>query len=99
MTNRINQDAFVRLLAKKTDIQIKDCDFVWQTALDLITELLKEDSEISFKNFGKFKLRKIEEHEGINPRTKEKMIIPTTYTPKFEYAQKLKKTVNGISDT
>ncbi len=99
MSKTINQDTFVRLLAKKTDIQKKDCDFVWQSALDIIADLLKEDSIISFKNFGKFKLRKIEEHEGMNPRTKEKMIIPTAYTPVFKCAENLKKTVNGISDT
>lgn len=99
MGNKINQDAFIRLLAKKTDIQIKDLNFVWQSALDLITELLKEDSEIRFARFGKFKLKKYDEYEGTNPRTREKMMMKPLDTPVFKCAKNLKNAVNEIADT
>lgn len=74
-------------LTKKSVDEIVSCVF------DIMKETLSEDEPLEIAGFGKFVVNERKEHMGINPVTKEKMMIPASKYVKFTSSKQLKEAV------
>ena len=67
------------------------------TAIKLIfyiNEGLEKDGRVRISKFGSFKLQKVAERNGVNPITREVLVIPAHTKVVFKGAKNLRETVN-----
>jgi len=62
---------------------------------DMITDELKKGGEVTIAGFGQFLARERKGRAGVNPRTKEKIMIPPVKVPKFKAGKNLKEALKG----
>ena len=89
----MNKTEFVEKVAEKTGLSKKDTDATVKAAIDVITEALSDGDSVSFVGFGTFLVSGRGERQGVNPATKEKIVIPATQVPKFKAGAALKTAV------
>ena len=90
----MNKADFIEKIAETAGVSKKNADAVMKAFVDVTTEVLKSDDSISLPGFGTFKTTERAEHEGINPRTKEKVMIAKSRVAKFSASSTLKNTLN-----
>ena len=61
--------------------------------IDTITAELKKDGEVNITGFGAWKVSQRAARNGVNPKTKQKMVIPATKTPVFRAGKTLKEAI------
>lgn len=71
----------------------KDVEEGVDAVFDAIMEAMGRGEEVSVSGFGTFIVKRRGARMGINPRTKEKIQIAETVTPKFRAGKVLKETV------
>ena len=84
----------ITVVAQKTNLSKKDSDKAVAAVLDAITETLAAGQKVSLVGFGTFEVKERAAREGINPRTKEKIIIPASKLPSFKAGKALKEEVS-----
>ncbi len=84
----------INAVAQKTQLSKKDSDKAVAAVLDAITETLAAGEKVSLVGFGTFEVKERAEREGINPRTKEKIVIPASKLPSFKAGKALKEEVS-----
>jgi len=84
----------ITAVAQKTQLSKKDSDKAVAAVLDVITETLAAGEKVSLVGFGTFEVKERAAREGINPRTKEKIIIPASKLPSFKAGKALKEEVS-----
>ena len=84
----------ITVVAQKTNLSKKDSDKAVAAVLDAITETLAAGEKVSLVGFGTFEVKERAAREGINPRTKEKIIIPASKLPSFKAGKALKDALN-----
>ena len=84
----------INAVAQKTQLSKKDSDKAVAAVLDAITETLAAGEKVSLVGFGTFEVKERAEREGINPRTKEKIVIPASKLPSFKAGTALKEEVS-----
>ena len=80
-------------VAAKTGVSMKDAGAVVDAALNEIVTALANDDAVQIAGFGTFETRKREARTGINPKTKEKIVVPATTVPAFKAGKALKDAV------
>lgn len=68
----------------------KECGEFIDAFIECVTDALARNEEVKLVNFGTFKVRKIKAHEGVDPATKEKIMIKDKYIPMFKVGKGLK---------
>ncbi|WP_102342355.1 HU family DNA-binding protein [Galactobacillus timonensis] len=58
-----------------------------------ISDILEENGAVNVPGFGKFENTERKERTGINPATREKILIPAAKTPRFKPSSKLKEKI------
>jgi DNA-binding protein HU-beta len=91
----MNKTEFVDAVAKKAEITKTEAHKVITAVLDTITETLAKEDKIVLTGFGTFRVRETKARNGINPQTKEKIVIPASKRPTFSAGAVLKKAVEG----
>ena len=84
----------ITVVAQKTNLSKKDSDKAVAAVLDAITETLAAGEKVSLVGFGTFEVKERAAREGINPRTKEKIVIPASKLPSFKAGKALKDAIN-----
>lgn len=75
----MNKDALVQRVSEEfVVIQKKEMDKIISCVFDVMKETLADDEPLEIAGFGKFVVNERKEHMGINPVTKEKMMIPAS---------------------
>ncbi|MBE6038473.1 MAG: HU family DNA-binding protein [Anaerofustis stercorihominis] len=90
----MNKAELIAAISKKTDMSRKDVEKIVTSMLDTVTETLKNGDRVSLVGFGTFEAKQRASREGINPRTKERIVIPATKSPTFKAGKVLKEEVN-----
>jgi DNA-binding protein HU-beta len=62
-------------------------------ALDAIEEALRAGESVQLTGFGKFHVAQYTGRAGVNPRTGERIEVPTTAVPRFTPGVRLKQAV------
>lgn len=83
-------------VAKKSGMTKKDSDKAVTAMFDTITETLTKGENVSLVGFGTFEVRKRAERQGVNPRSKESMLIPASLLPAFKAGKALKEAVEKV---
>ena len=77
----MNKGEFIKAVADKADMTVKEATVAYDAIVATITEALKEGEKIQLVGFGSFELKEKAAREGINPQTKEKVTIAASKAP------------------
>lgn len=78
-----------------TEVKKKDVEAVVETVFEEIKTFLQAGQSIQINGFGTLKVSERKARNGVNPKTKEKIVIPATKTVTFKVASALKDSVNA----
>jgi len=81
-------------LAEENNLSKAASEQIIETIFGQISQSLIDGDEVAIPGFGKFAVSKRKERTGLNPQTKEKIIIPASLKVKFKPAKQLKETIN-----
>ncbi len=92
----INKDGLVEIIAKKTNQKRQVIEEMVDAFVDAIMDALHEDKKVTIAGFGTFEVSHRHAREGVNPQTKERIVIPSLSTPKFRAGKRLKEAVKVL---
>lgn len=84
----------VEKVAAKANLSTKEAAAAVNAFMDVVQEALGAGDSIALVGFGTFMVRERAERTGLNPRTKEKLVIPAVKVPAFKAGKSLKDAVN-----
>lgn len=94
MKEKLTLQDIVDLLAKKSGLSKKDTDAFFREFLAVITDSIFSNEPVKIKDFGTFKLTKVNSRESVDVNTGEKIEIPAHYKLSFLPDKALKELVN-----
>ena len=87
----MNKTGLVNEIAAKAQLNKVDAKKAFEATLETIAEALKNEDKVQLIGFGTFAVVDKPERTGINPLTKEKIVIPARKVVKFKPAAELGK--------
>lgn len=91
----MHRTEFVREVARKTGLPMREVSKVINTSLDVIAEALRGGEKVVLTGFGTFEMRSRQERQGVNPKTRERITIGATRTPGFTASTTLKNAIRN----
>ncbi|MBN1949159.1 MAG: integration host factor subunit beta [Candidatus Cloacimonetes bacterium] len=85
----------VRNVSTETGIIRKDVALAVDAFLEAIKDSMKEGKHIEIRGFGTFKLKSRKERIGRNPKTEEKVKVPSRVVPTFKFSRAFKEEVDN----
>ena len=89
--------ALVEAVARVTGLTKKDSEVIVERVLASITEALRRGEKIELRGFGSFRLRDRESRKGRNPKTGDKVEVPSKRVPYFKPGKALKDQINDYA--
>lgn len=86
----MNKAEILGQLSENVDVTKKDAEIVIDAFLDIISEALASGDKVVLSGFGTFEVRNRVSRSGVNPRTGERIDIPSQKTPAFKVGKVLK---------
>ena len=83
----------IAAVANEANLTKKDAEAAVNSALNAITNALKEGDKVALVGFGTFEVRERAERQGINPRTREPITIAASRSIVFKPGKSLKDTL------
>ncbi|MBQ3165780.1 MAG: HU family DNA-binding protein [Clostridia bacterium] len=90
----MNKSEFIRKLADKQGVTIKEADENFVAFVETLTECLKEGEYVHVSGFATFEVKGKDAREGVNPKTKERIIIPSCKAPTVKFSKAYKELFN-----
>jgi len=94
MKEKLTLQDLIDLLAKKAGLTKKEADAFFREFFSVITDNIFNNEQVKIKDFGTFKLTKVNSRESIDVNTGEKIEIPAHYKLSFIPDKALKVLVN-----
>lgn len=91
----MNKTELITAIAEKSDLSKKDAEKALKAVIDTISEELQKGEKIQLVGFGTFEVSERAARDGINPKTKNKIHIEASKSPKFKAGKALKDLVNS----
>ncbi|MDR0930967.1 MAG: HU family DNA-binding protein [Clostridiales bacterium] len=91
----MNKAGLVDVVASKTNFTKKDSTAAVDAFIAAVTEALSKGESVQLVGFGTFEVRKRAAHEGVNPKTRAKIMIAASNNVGFKAGKNLKDAVNG----
>ena len=85
----MNKSELVAAIAEKSGLTKADSKKALDATLEAIKEALAADDKVALIGFGTFSVNVRAAREGINPRLKEKILIPEKKIAKFKAGAEL----------
>lgn len=76
MSEKITFKELIESIAEETDKSKQSTQDFVKNFVEVINDGLEEDGKVNIAGFGKFNLKRVDEREGYNPQTEEKITIP-----------------------
>ncbi|MEP7284251.1 MAG: HU family DNA-binding protein [Chloroflexota bacterium] len=95
----MKKSEFIAAVAKEAGITRVEADKVVNTALTVISKVLKDGDKVTLTGFGTFEVRERAARAGMNIRTKEKIRIPASKRPVFSAGAVLRSAITGKKPT
>lgn len=83
---------------KAPDISKRDIEIIVNTIFDSMTAALARHDRIEIRGFGSFVAKPRRAREGRNPRTGEKVQVPSKWVPFFTVGKELRHRINKSID-
>lgn len=90
----MNKAELISIVARKTNLTKKEIELALTTILETIVDVVASGEKITLVGFGSFEVRERKSREGRNPKTGEKIEIPTSKLPAFSVGKFFKKRLN-----
>lgn len=90
----MNKNDFVKAVACKADLSIKDATAAVEAFSDVIADALKAGDKVAIAGFGTFELKKKAKRSGFNPIKKEVIVIPASNSPVLKFGKAFKDMFN-----
>ena len=78
------------LVAAKARLTKSEAEIVTRTVFPLVAEALKEGEQVKIAGFGTFEVKTRAERKGLNPSTKEEIVIAPSKSVGFKASKTLK---------
>ncbi|PAU92815.1 hypothetical protein CK503_15100 [Aliifodinibius salipaludis] len=95
MSEKVTFGELIESIAEETDNSKQFTHDFLKDFVDVINGGLEEDGKVNIAGFGKFKLQRVDEREGYNPQTQEKITIPAHNKVIFKPYKDLRELVNA----
>lgn len=90
--------ALVEEVAQVADLTKKHAEIIVDTVFHSIVEALHRGEKIELRGFGSFRLRRRESRRGRNPKTGDRVDVPSKRVPYFKPGKELKELINREVD-
>ena len=84
---------FITKVRENSELSKTQIDDVLTVILNTIVDSVAAGEKVNFVGFGSFEKHERAAKEGVNPKTKEKIVIPAKTVPKFSAGKMFKDTV------
>ena len=81
-------------VSRVSDLTKKHSEVIVETLFRSIIDALHRGEKIELRGFGSFRLRRREPRKGRNPKTGEKVDVPSKRVPYFKPGKELKQLIN-----
>lgn len=95
MSKKVTFSELVKAFAESHDLTQQKAEEMIRGVFDLVIDDLEKDEKASITSFGSFELKDVAERTGINPQTKEEIVIPAHKKVSFKPFKALEQTVNA----
>jgi integration host factor subunit beta len=82
-------------VSRVVEITRKDSEVIVEAIFDSVVRSLKNNEKIEIRGFGSFRTRQRQSRIGRNPKTGERVEVPSKRIPYFKPSKELKDLVNG----
>lgn len=89
----MNKTELVSAIADNSGLSKRDAEKALTAFTSIVTDELKNGNSVQLVGFGTFGVSERAAHDGINPRTKEKIRIEAKAVPTFKAGKALKDAV------
>jgi integration host factor subunit beta len=86
--------ALVEEVSRVADLTKKHSEVIVDTVFRSIITALHQGEKIELRGFGSFRLRQREPRKGRNPKTGDKVDVPSKKVPYFKPGKELKELIN-----
>lgn len=86
----------VEEVIKVSDLSKKQAEIIVNTVFREIIEALRHDDKIELRGFGSFRVRRRRSRQGRNPKTGDRVDVPSKRIPYFKPGKELKDLINGV---
>lgn len=86
----MNNREFISRLALKTGISVEEAAKSVESLVDIITERLKDNDQLTVSGFGVLEVKMRRERISVNPKSGQRMLVPPKIVPSFRPSAKLK---------
>ena len=90
--------ALVEEVARVAELTKKHSEVIVETVFHSIIEALHRGEKIELRGFGSFRLRRREPRKGRNPKTGDRVEVPSKRVPYFKPGKELKELINLESE-
>ena len=90
----MNKSEFIRQYADKLGVTIKEAEASFGAFVETMTDCLKSGEYVHISGFATFELNEKKEREGVNPKTKEKIVIASCKSPNVKFSKAYKELFN-----
>lgn len=94
MSKKVTFSELVKSFAESNGITQQKAEEMIRGVFDLVIDDLENRGKASITSFGSFELKDVAERTGINPQTKEEIVIPAHKKVSFKPFKALEETVN-----
>ena len=95
MSEKVTFQELIESIAQETDNTKQFTHDFLKDFVDVINDGLEKDGDVNIAGFGKFELKRVDEREGFNPQTEEKITIPAHNKIVFKPYKDLRELVNA----
>lgn len=92
----INKPDFISLMAERCDITKKDATEEYENVFGVLAEVLSEGNEVAIPDLGRVKIVERVARVANNPRTGEKVEVPSKKVPKFQFSKNIKEAIANL---
>lgn len=80
---------FVKKIAAKLNLKKVAAEMLLDDIIDLLTDAIAQEKNIKLMNLGTFQVKQKAARHCVNPRTKERILIPAKKCVQFNASKKL----------
>jgi nucleoid DNA-binding protein len=92
----VTKNDMAQKIAKRMDMPHNQVLRIIQMALDNITEVLVTEGRLELRNFGVFEVKDRKPRKARNPKTGEKVMVPSRKAVTFAAGKFMQDRVNGL---
>ena len=90
----MNKNDLIKKIAQNSCVTQKEAKEMLSSLCFLIKDSLKNGEDVKINGFGKFEVKNRSERVVMNPKTKERIIIPSSKRASFKASEDLTSAVN-----